>query len=89
MACILAPRSLPAQDAQVGKKSAELKIDKKAESELSKSNIKKVLQSPTYEVQEEDFDLLEKYLRKFYVPQMTNIETAALTKLPKDRKSVV
>ena len=88
MTCILAPRSLPAQDAQVGKKSAELKIDKKAESELSKSNIKKVLQSPTYEVQEEDFDLLEKYLRKFYVPQMTNIETAALTKLPKSREQI-
>ena len=85
MACILAPRSLPAQDAPQKKTFAELTVDK-AQQSKNERKVRDILRKPKEPINEENIDLLETFLRRYFFARMTR--EATFTELPQYREEI-
>jgi len=83
MACILAPRSLPAQDAPQKKTFAELTVDK-AQQSKNERKVRDILRKPKEPIDQGNIELLENYLRRYFFARMTR--EATFTELPQYRE---
>jgi len=85
MTCILAPRSLPAQDAPQKKTIAELQVDKAQQSKNARK-VRDILRDPREPMNAENIDLLETFLRRYFFARMTR--EATFTELPQYREEI-